>query len=296
MYLGKISHDVFEMLISTLTRFFSFAVHFDPEIEDINKTTHTSPYTYWFLVLSADILIKCSLSSEARARHAYLLAVTAARLDEGKACDYLVLTAAIYASVISKSSEMYSSSFGGEFLRAVSRHRDRFTGKMSEKQSKLHKAVKANEIAWVDIDRALEALRHSDTAIVTSSAGANDTMAGRQPLSSAYDRDPTLDEGRESSRDLGESPFSRMSFDWSNSTMQKRKVAPSFMERAHLSTHPKRSIPLDLGEIWTAKVIRESWISLSIHGPLHRYHYTYFSINFDLCVVRFIAESQREGL
>jgi hypothetical protein len=135
------------VLIGTLTRFFSFAAHFDPEIQSINKTTHTSSYTYWFLVLSAEILTKCSLSEETQARHAYLLAVIAARLDEDKACDYLVLTALIYASIISRSSAMYLSPFGGNFLRAVTRHRDRFKGNLSEKQSQLYRAVKANEVA-----------------------------------------------------------------------------------------------------------------------------------------------------
>jgi len=85
----KLSSDVLEVLIGTLTRFFSFAVDFTPDIHGVNKTTHASSYTYWFLVLSAGILTKCSLSKEMQARHAYLLAVIATRLDEGNACDYL---------------------------------------------------------------------------------------------------------------------------------------------------------------------------------------------------------------
>jgi len=137
-----------------------------------------------------------------QARHAYLLAVIAAALDEGNACDYLVLTASIYASIISRSPAMYSSQIGGDFLRAVTRHRDRFKGNPSKKQSKLHKAVKANEVAWVDIDRALEALSPPDTAFVPNSVGANGTV---EPL---YDGNPTLGEGGESggSRDHGGSP------------------------------------------------------------------------------------------
>jgi len=92
MYLGKLAADVLGVLISTLTRFFSFAIDFDSKRLGINDTTHTSSYTYWFLVLSAGILTKCSLSKEMQARHAYLLAVIATRL---KVCDYLVFAASI---------------------------------------------------------------------------------------------------------------------------------------------------------------------------------------------------------
>ncbi len=96
-----------------------------------------------------------------------------------------LLTASIYASIISRSSAMCSSPFGGNFLRAVTRHRDRFKGDLSHQQLQLRRAVKANEVAWGDIDRALEALGPS------------------------YNTDPTLGKGRESgrqSRDCGESP------------------------------------------------------------------------------------------
>jgi len=206
MYLGKLSPDLLGVLISTLTRFFSFALDFHPESQNINNTTYTSSYIYWFLVLSADILSKCSLSKEMQARHTYLLAVITPRLHEDEACDYLVFTASIYASIISKSSAMRSSPSWGDFLRAVTRHRDRVKGDLKHQQSQLRKAVKANEVAWGDIDSALEAL---GPTFVPNSAGANDTMAGRRPLSSAYDRDPTLGEGRElggRSRDRGESP------------------------------------------------------------------------------------------
>jgi len=158
MYLDKLSPDILEVLINTLTRFFSYAVDFHPESQSINKTTHTSYYTYCFLVLSAEILTKCSLSKEMQARHAYLLATTAARLDEGEACDYLVLTASIYASVISKAPAMCSSPFAADFLRAVMRHHDRFKGDLNRQRSQLRRAVKATEVAWSDIDHALETL------------------------------------------------------------------------------------------------------------------------------------------
>jgi hypothetical protein len=156
MYLGKLSPDVLEVLIGTLTCFFSFAVDFHPESQSINKTTHTSSYTYWFLVLSAKILTKCQLSNELQARHNYLLAVIATSLREDEACDYLFLTASIYASIISGSPVMCSSSFWGDFLCAVTRHRDRLKGDLNPQRSQLCSAVKANEVAWGDIDRALE--------------------------------------------------------------------------------------------------------------------------------------------
>jgi hypothetical protein len=218
MYLGELSPNILEMLIGTLTRFFSFAVEFDFKIHSINKTTHTSSYTYWFLVLSAQILAKCSLSKEMQARHTFLLAVIATRLDgvkacEVKACDYkacdyyLFLMASIYASNISGSSVMCSSPFWGNFLRAVMRHRDNFKDNLTDQQLQLCRAVKANEVIWENIDRALEALRPSDIACVPDFPEANDAMAGRHPLSS--DRDLPSSEGRKSggrSGDHGESP------------------------------------------------------------------------------------------
>jgi hypothetical protein len=155
MYLGKLSPDVLGVLIGTLTCFFSFAARFHPETESIDKTTHTSSYTYWFLVLSARILSKCSLSKEMRARHDYLLFVIATTLSEDTACDYLFLTASIYASIISRSSAMCSSTFWGDFLRAVTRHRERLKGDLNPQRLQLYRAVKANEVAWGDIDHAL---------------------------------------------------------------------------------------------------------------------------------------------
>jgi len=210
MYLDELSPNVLGVLIGTLTRFFSFAVEFRPESQCINKTTHTSSYTYWFLVLSAEILTRCSLSEEMQARHAYLLTVITTCLNEGKGSYYLFLTASIYASIISKSSAMYSSPSGFKFLRAVTRYRDELKGDLTHQQAQLRRAVKANEVAWDHIDRALqEAAKLSDAAFVPNSAGGNDTMAGRRPPSRAYDRDPTLGEGRESgglSMGRGESP------------------------------------------------------------------------------------------
>ena len=116
MYVGELSPDIIDVLISTLTRFFSFAVDFHPDSHIINKTTHTSSYTYWFLVLSAEILTKCSLSKEMQARHAYLLAVIATRLNGVGACDYLVFTASIYASVIPKLQQSARRHLGPIFF------------------------------------------------------------------------------------------------------------------------------------------------------------------------------------
>jgi len=153
------SPNVLEVLISTLTRFFAFAADFQPKSQDIDRTTHTSSYTYWFLVLSAKILTcRGLLSEELQNRHAYLLAVIATRLGEDEVCDYLCLTASIYASIISESPAMRSSPFGGYFLRAVTSHRDRFEGDLGSQRSQLRRAIKANEVAWRNIDRALEAL------------------------------------------------------------------------------------------------------------------------------------------
>lgn len=163
----ELSLEVLEVLIGTLTRFFSFAVDFHPGSKGINRTTHTSSYTYWFLVLSANILTKRSLSEkmseEMKARHDYLLDVIATPLGEDKASDYLFFTASIYASIISRSSALCSSPFGGKFLSAVTRHHDRLKGDLDRQRSQLRGAVKANEVAWGDIDHALGRLgRPSD--------------------------------------------------------------------------------------------------------------------------------------
>ena len=155
MYLDKLSPDVLGVLIGTLTCFFNFAAYFDPKSESIDRTTHTSSYTYWFLVLSARILTTCSLSEEMRARHDYLLFVITTTLGEDTACDYLFLTASIYASIISRSSAMCSSPFWGNFLRAVMRHRDRFKGDLNPQRAQLYRAVKANEVVWGDTHHAL---------------------------------------------------------------------------------------------------------------------------------------------
>ena len=73
VYLDDLDANVPEVLISTLDSFFAFAAKYQPESKYINKTTHTSSYTYNFLVLSANILTRCSLSDELNNRHALIL-------------------------------------------------------------------------------------------------------------------------------------------------------------------------------------------------------------------------------
>jgi hypothetical protein len=148
------------VLIATLTRFFSFAIDFEPDDQIVHKTTHTSSYTYWFLNLSAKILTKCSLSEEMESRHTYILRMIAVRLDKGKAYDYLFHAASIYASIISNSPVMCKSPFWGDFLRALDhhRHRDYLGTGLNYQQSRLCKALKADEVAWGNIDREITAL------------------------------------------------------------------------------------------------------------------------------------------
>jgi len=87
LYLGdsELCPNTLKVFIGTLTRFFSFRRRFrfqDPQ--HLQDDTY-----YWFLVLSAQILAKRSLSREMQARHTYFLAVMPTRLDEVKACDYM---------------------------------------------------------------------------------------------------------------------------------------------------------------------------------------------------------------
>jgi hypothetical protein len=90
---------------------------------------------------------------------------------------------------------MSSSDFCGAFLSSVNRCRDYFP---RDKPSALCKALKADEVAWGNIDRALQALRRSDAAVVSDSHEANDTMTERRPLSLVHGQDSTLDERTES--------------------------------------------------------------------------------------------------
>lgn len=153
---GEVSPDDLEVLIGTLIRFFTYAVDFHPESQIMDKTTYTSSYTYRFLVLSAEILTECSLSllSHAmQARHAYLLTVITTRLDQDKACDYLLITAWIYASIISKS-KVCSSPSGAKFLRTVASRRDKLAD-LKQQQRQLWDALKADEVRWNNIDRAI---------------------------------------------------------------------------------------------------------------------------------------------
>jgi hypothetical protein len=164
------------------------------------------------LVLSAKILItEHLLSEEMLARHSYVLHMIAIHLGETKKCDYLFHTASIYASIITTSSAMQSSQFWPDFLRAVKCYRDNFLrGELNEPESPLCKAVKADEVRWGNIDRALEALGHSDAAFTSDSHGPNDTRAVHRSLPCAHGQDLALSEGREfggRTGDAGESPY-----------------------------------------------------------------------------------------
>jgi len=209
--LDQLSPDALEALIDTLSRFFSFAADFRPNSQIIGQTTHTSPYTYWFLVLSAKILTERSLSEELQARHSYILSIIAARLGKLQKGNYLFYTASIYAGKISPSPAMRSSQFCGNFLCAVKCYReDHLKKDLNYLKSPLRKAVNADEVAWVDINQALEALAASDTSFKSNSHGANDTMAAHPPLGHPHGQNPTLGEGGESggrTGDAGESPY-----------------------------------------------------------------------------------------
>jgi len=168
----QLSPDALEALIDTLSRFFSFAADFRPNSQIIGQTTHTSPYTYWFLVLSAKILTERSLSEELQARHSYILSIIAARLGK-------------------LQKAMRSSQFCGNFLCAVKCY------------------LNADEVAWVDINQALEALAASDTSFKSNSHGANDTMAAHPPLGHPHGQNPTLGEGGESGGRTGDAVICR---------------------------------------------------------------------------------------
>jgi len=212
-YPDKLAHDALEALIDILSRFFSFAADFRLESQTIGQTTHTSHYTYWFLVLSAKILTKCFLSEEMLARHSYLLHMIAVRLEknrlgERKEGDYLFHMTSIYASNITTCSAMHSSPFWPDFLRAVTCYRDDYL--KDARKSPLCRAVNADEVVWVNIDRTLEALVPSDTAVVSDSHEANDTMAAHRSLAHAHCQDRTFTEEMEPGGrigDIGQFPY-----------------------------------------------------------------------------------------
>ena len=210
-YIDELSSDALETVIDTLSHFFSFAADFQPKSQIIGQTTHTSRYTYWFLVLSAKILTERSLSEEMLARHSIILRMIAVRLGEKKKGDYLFYTASIYASRITTSSAMHSSPFWPEFLRAVKCYRDDFLkDDLDHPKSPLRKAIKADEVVWGNINRELEALGPSGAVFASNSHGANNTISTHRPASLAHNQDPVLGkEGESSGRtgDAGESPY-----------------------------------------------------------------------------------------
>ena len=189
LYLVELSPNVLKDLIGTLTHFFAFAANFCPESQCINKTTYTSSYTYWFLDLSARILTSCSLSKEMKDRHAHILDVIAIHLGDGKARDYLFLTASIYASIISTSPAVQD---GHDFLRAVKHYHDRLEDDSNRQQ--LYEALKVGEIEWAAIDRALEL---AEAGFVSDSNNPNNMLPGYQ--------DPALGKVIESGGRFGDS-------------------------------------------------------------------------------------------
>ena len=195
------------MLIDTLSRFFSFAADFQPTSQIIGQTTYTSRYTYWFLVLSARILTERSLSQEMLARHSYILRLIADRLGERKNGDYLFYTASVYASIITTSPTIHSSSFWPDFIRAVKRYRDDFLkDDLDHPKSPLRKAVKADEVVWGNIDRAVKALKPPGAVFASDRQGAN-TISNSCLV---HDQDLTLGKKGEPSGctgDAGESPY-----------------------------------------------------------------------------------------
>lgn len=207
IYLDELASEVLEVLISTLTRFFTFAINFQPEKEILNKTTHTSEFTYYFLEMSANILTKCSLSEEMQARHGYILQTIAIRLDEGKERDYLFFTASIYASSISvHSAGSPLSRSCRNFLQAVKSYHSKFPE--SNQNPELYVAVLANEVGWDDINTALEPPGPSNTAVKSESHGVNGMTATNRPRN--YDQDHMSSEMRklgEGAMDVGEPCF-----------------------------------------------------------------------------------------
>jgi len=87
---------------------------------------------------------------------------------------------------------MRLSLFWDDFLRAVNGCRGDFP---RDAPSQLCKELKADEAVWANIDGALKALGSSDTAFVSDSHVANDTMVAHRLLASAHGRDPSLGEG-----------------------------------------------------------------------------------------------------
>ena len=210
-FLDKLSPDALEALIDTLSHFFSFAADFQPKSQIIGHTTHTSQYTYWFLVLSARILTERLLTEEMVARHSYILRLIASRLGERQEGDYLFYTASIYASTITTSPTIHSSSFWPDFIRAVKYYRDDFLkDDLDYPKSPLRQAVKADEVVWGNIDRAFEALRPPGAVFASDSHEANNTISNYRPPCLARDQDLTLCKGGETSGqtgDAGESPY-----------------------------------------------------------------------------------------
>ena len=146
------------------------------------------------------------------ARHSSnILRLIADRLGERKEGDYLFYMASIYASIITISPTMNSSSFWPDFIRAVQNYRDNFLkDDVDHLKSPLRKAVEADEVVWGNIDRAIKALNPPSAVFASESHGANNTISNYRPACLAHDQDPTLCKGGEScgrAGDAGKSPY-----------------------------------------------------------------------------------------
>ena len=141
------------------------------------------------------------------ARHSYILRLIAGRMGERQEGDYLFYTASIYASKITTSSTIHSSSFWPDFIHAVKRYRDKFLkGDVDYTKSPLCKAVKADEVVWGNIDRAVKALKPPGAVFASDRQGAN-TISNSCLV---HDQDLTLGKKGEPSGctgDAGESPY-----------------------------------------------------------------------------------------
>jgi hypothetical protein len=135
------------------------------------------------------------------ARHSYILRLIADRLGERQEGDYLFYTASIYASNITTSPTMHSSSFWPDFIRAVKHYRDDFLkDDVDYLKSPLCKAVKADEVVWGNIDRAFKALKPPGAVFASDSHGANNTIS---KLLSCSRPDLTLGKGGNPADELG---------------------------------------------------------------------------------------------
>jgi len=177
--LDKLSPGALEALIDTLSRFFSFAADFRPTNQIIGQTTHPSRCTYWFLVLPLNVHSPMKCWPDTHIFYAWSLT---ARV-KGRKVTTFFHTASIYAGIISTSSEMRLSLFWDDFLRAVNGCRGDFP------EGRSVTVMQRTEGWWEAVWGALKALGSSDTAFMSDSHVASDTMVAHRLLAGAHGRD-----------------------------------------------------------------------------------------------------------